>query len=1165
MSENSNIPSNSPGNTKPPEQQEEIRLLQQAHAKQQGFIQRLGVWNAGLIGAALFILLILVEQALYLPPWVKGVSLSLIASTKLLMWWWTHRRHQRETFETFYRNFSRNSHLDELRYAVDLMRNEEQAKQNEQTEQTEDENAGHRSALQQAFIDAAILQNLAKVTPTTLNRALDEYLNTHPLAQLRKNRQQWVGLFVLLGAFSAWNFSESTQRVLNFWVAYQAPNPYLFQVEPGTITLEQGEEFTAHIHFESADVPEELLFYFKTDIETNFRSRQPIATEQEARFQSPVLELSNSIDYYFEMDGFTSPLYRVHVQNRPRMLELLAVIEPPSYTKKASDTLRYPFAQITGYEGSKVQLMASFNKALQRIDFYRGTSVISSPYSTDLTLEEAVPDSATGFAPIPADSLFPIYSTTLRQADTLAINLVDTSGLLSSENRSGMIQFNLQAIADLAPVVELLEPAQNLSEVSPEQLAIIYRSSDDHGLRQAQLVYELKRPFQDPSPLVVIPLGTAKAIELNSYDWSLSELDLRPKDELHFWIEVFDNDGYNGPKKGQSDIRVLLVPSLTQYFDELGEREDGVSDELESISETFESIQERYDEFKEGLIQEPEGSYEQQVQLEELQREQQEIEKRIEELNEAFEQIKEELSEKNLLSEETMKAYEELEELMKEIDDPAFREALEQLQENLQQMDPDQMRQALEEVEFNEERYKERLERTLELFKQLKLNSDLEKLAQSYEELADQEQEQEAGQGEEQEGSDQNTEQKAEQEKESLLEELNRLEEQTDALSEQSSPENEQAIQELQEFSKEALEEIKERLEQESNPNLEQEFRDLAQKTREQMESMGQQQLNVNIAALQYILQSLLSLSEEQEKVVNSTEALENQSQAFVELARQQQQIEQVFSGVADSLYALSTEIPQFANRINELKAQTLDRIQTALGQMTEREKNRSSLASRQGFSGLNELSYELANLMDQLQNSQSGSGSGSGMTMQQMMEQMQQMGEQQQQMNQQIQDMINDMQGQRLTQDQMQRLDQLSRQQNAIRKQLQEMQENGGLEAGAELGSQLERMIEDMEDTINDLRGGVIDPILIERQQNILSRMLEAEDAMEEREEEERREGTTAEDPLNRPTPPMSLEELEQRIRQRLNDPNFTPFAPDYQRLVQQYFELLRQQQVDS
>ena len=154
---------------------------------------------------------------------------------------------------------------------------------------------------------------------------------------------------------------------------------------------------------------------------------------------------------------------------------------------------------------------------------------------------------------------------------------------------------------------------------------------------------------------------------------------------------------------------------------------------------------------------------------------------------------------------------------------------------------------------------------------------------------------------------------------------------------------------------------------------------------------------------------------------------------------------------------------------------------------MIERQQNRASLASRQSFGGLNELSYELANLMDQLQNSQSGSGSNSGgMTMQQMMEQIQQMGEQQRKMNQQIQDMINDMQGERLTQDQSQRLEQISRQQKAIRKQLQEMQQNGGLETGDKLGSELQRD-EDMEDTINDLRGSVVDPILIERQQNIL------------------------------------------------------------------------------
>lgn len=1179
-----------------------IRSLQKAHRQSLAQRTTLGLWNAGLVGLALFMVLLLLEQQFYLAPWIKGLGLAAIATAKLFSLWWT-RQHDRPTrFEEFYRQFSRQSGLEELRYAVDLMQSEDAKNKagdiSDSANSTSSDSASSTasvSPVQQAFIDAAILQNLEQVPQAKLSAALDEYIRTLPTARLARQRLQWMGLFIVLGVITAVNFSGGTQRLLSFWQSYEQPNPYRYTVFPGNTTVEQGAEFTASIGFKGT-APDELILYFKTDIESEYRSRllnevaSPLNASYTAQYVAPSLELNNALSYYLSMDGFRSPLYRVDVQNRPRFLDLLAVLTPPRYTGLPTDTLRYPFAQLNGYQGTQVELLTKLNKPVEDLQLFRSDQsrlpIDSSFFST------------LGY--LPADTLLRITSLQLEQADTLRLNLKDTSGLQSSRSEAGMIQFVLNAAIDAPPQVSLLEPAQDLSEVAPRTLPILYRSSDDHGLGQARLRYVLQRPFTENESTQNIPLGQARQDAIESYTWSLEELALRPKDELLFWIEVRDNDGYNGPKWGKSEERVLRIPSLTEFFDDIGEQEDEVSSDMEDISESFEAIQERYDEFKENLIDQPEGNYEQQVQLESLQEEQREIEERIKELNEKFEAIKEELSEKNLLSEETLKAYEELEQLMKEIDDPTFREALEQLRENLQQMNPEQMRQALEDVEFNEERYKERLERSIELFKQLKLTSDLEKLARSYEELAKEEAERngEAGemeQSSEQESTqdtDQNSEQNSdqnsdenseqntdqpqepsplanpftEQQKQALQEELDRLQEQNESLSEQTTPKNEQSIQELQEFSKEKLEEIKERLEQESQPNLQQDFEELAQKTREQMQMMGQQQMNVNIAALQYILQSLLNLSLEQEKLVTATQETENQSQAYVEMARQQQRIEQVFNSLADSLYELSTEIPQFANRINEQKAQTLERIQSSLTQMIERQQNRASLASRQSFGGLNELSYELANLMDQLQNSQSGSGSGSGgMSMQQMMEKMQQMGEQQQQMNQQIQDMINDMQGERLTQDQSQRLEQLSRQQNAIRKQLQEMQQNGGLEAGDELGSQLERMIEDMEETINDLRGGVIDPILIERQQNILTRMLQAEDALQERDEEEQREGTSAQDPLNRPTPPMSLEELEQRIRQRLNDPNFTPFAPDYQRLIQQYFELLQQQQVDS
>lgn len=236
--------------------------------------------------------------------------------------------------------------------------------------------------------------------------------------------------------------------------------------------------------------------------------------------------------------------------------------------------------------------------------------------------------------------------------------------------------------------------------------------------------------------------------------------------------------------------------------------------------------------------------------------------------------------------------------------------------------------------------------------------------------------------------------------------------------------------------------------------------------------------------------------------------------------------------------------------------------LSLALEHMAERNQGRSSVASRQALGGINEIAFMIANLLEQLQNAQSG-GSGGGMSLQQMMEQLQQSGEQQQQLNQQIQDMINDIQGERLNQDQMQRLNELAKTQNRIRKQLQELQQSGT--AGDRIGSELQRMIDEMEKTINDLRGGNVDPTLVQRQQNILSRMLESEKALQKRDEEETREGRTAGETEYATPPELTLEELEREIRKRLNDPNFTKYSEDYQRLIEKYFELLRSLQIQQ
>jgi hypothetical protein len=312
--------------------------------------------------------------------------------------------------------------------------------------------------------------------------------------------------------------------------------------------------------------------------------------------------------------------------------------------------------------------------------------------------------------------------------------------------------------------------------------------------------------------------------------------------------------------------------------------------------------------------------------------------------------------------------------------------------------------------------------------------------------------------------------------------------------------------------------------------------------------------------ALQESLYNLLNLSAEQEELTLTTTDTQNRSQGFVELARLQKNISDQFSAVSDTLFEISTELPGVPNQINEKKLETERLLNRSSEDLAERDLRMSSISTRESLGGINDLASMISSILDQLMNQQnSGMGSGS-MSMQQMIEQMQNMSGDQQQLNQELQNMINDMQGDRLSREQSERLDQIARQQNEIRKQLQELQQSGALDDGDRMLSEMQRMIENMEDSINDMRGGVTDPLMMERQQNILSRMLNAEESMQQRGEEERREGT-ASDEYDRSLPPeMTLEELEQEIRARLQDPNYTRFSEEYRRLIELYFEQLRQ-----
>jgi hypothetical protein len=1039
-----------------------------------------------------FTLLYLLEAGNYLGVLVKSTVAVVAFVAFVAVLYQILRRLPPSGFRDYYYRVSRHGGIEPLRNLLDL--------------------AGDFRSTGGKLKDAAVRQNLQLVEQVDLDEKMSRYNR-----EARPSALITYGLYVLMMPLIALPVlihlqPDGLNRSLQFWKAYERPNPYTYRIEPGSTVLEQGSSFQVRIDFEGDQLPEDVHLSLRTGIENRYRP-QRMQKIGDNRFYSAFIELFNDLDYYVEMDGFRSETNEIRVQLLPRFGELVVTVEPPAYTRLEKSVANYPFNRIEAYPGSTLIIEGRPNKPLDEGYLIRHAA------ADTLTAESGTVQSGNTES---GEELL-TWSFQVDGADSLSFGMRDEHGLANSNH----FAFTLITLTDNPPIASILQPEQNKSILNPENLEITYEVEDDFGFTGLRLRYSVVRAFGGATENGQIRLPTpAERIHLGRYIWNLGDLRLQPLDRVEYWIEVTDNDEVSGYNTARSATHILQSASLAEFLLDQDEKEQSVSDAFENARTEFDEMQREMEELRKNLRENPDDSWQSQRMIDDIEERSSDLSEQIEEIQKEFDELRKELEENNMLSEETLQKYNELRDLMEEIDDPELRKALEELQKSLENMDQNQLREAMQNLEFNEQTYKERLERTIELFKDLRLTADLEKTARLLEELSRQEERlmEEITDPDEQI-----------QQQQQIRDEIDQIKDKLDKLPDVGPEKRRTMTEQLRDDVGGDLGEVGEQIEQnmqdieqgadenqvkESQQQIQQKLQQLSEDVRSSMQSMQQEQISINVTALQAILQNLILLSESQEDINEITRRLTDNSSAFIDQARKQNNISRSFSQVSDSLFSVSAEIPQFSNRINEKKTEVMRNLERTVGFQAERDRARSSAQERLSLGGINELAVMVADLLEQIQNSD-GSGGG-GMSAQQMLQQMQQMGQDQQQLNQQITDFINDLQGERLTQDQMERLDQMARQQNQIRRQLQQMREGGALRPGDQMMSELQRVLEQMEDTINDLRGGSTDRILVERQQNILSRMLEAERALQERGEDEERRGETVTD-FERRTP-MSL-----------------------------------------
>ncbi len=1093
--------------------------------------------NSAIISIAIAIVLFAstiavgLEHSFYFSSTIKMVIWAGIVAAGVVCGFFLFRRFIPESFADFYRSFSSQHDVSEIRHTLDLLEN--------------------RRKDHSTLRDAAIHQNLSRLNQDEIAAKLTEYNTNHPLHKLHLTGRYAIIGSVLLFMVPLFFAQDSTQRYTQFWQDFERPLPYEFTVEPGNTTVEQGSEFEVLVRFDG-DTPSELSMAMRTEVESDYR-RRSLEEVEEGVYAAPSLELFDDLNYYLEMDGFETEQFKAEVEHLPRFRDLHVEIYAPDYTNLEPESYEYPFSRVEAFPGSRMEIQARPNKPLDEAEY------ISVAEEDSLSLELSDDD----------DSIY-TASVEIMETDTAGFHLTDEHGLT---NRNGF-EFEIELREDQAPTVDILNPEQDKKLVSAAPIDLVYEVADDFGFTAVSLHYELRKAYVD-EPIsgsidLDVPAGTE---DIDDFVWNLEDLQMSSMDELTYWIEVSDNNTVTGPQTGQSAPQTITIQSLAEQLTDQSEREDDIEGSMDDIQSQYDQFRDRMEDLRREIQENPDDEWEQSQILDDMKEQREGLEDEVENLQRDFEELTQDLEQSGNLSEDTQEMYQELQDLMSEIDDPELMRQIEEFQENLQNMDQSEMREMLDEFEFDEDRYRDRLERTVNLFKQLRLNANLDNMAQLFEDLGMQEQEildsDELGDEEVQQ-------------QENIREEMDDLRERLDETTADVPERHQESMQQMREEYGEMMDELMQELDDniggmQDGETGEEELRDQQEDIRDQMqqmsedfaearESMQQDQLDVNIASLKTILGGMVHLSIAQEDLIKETSELSDNSPAFVEQARRQRNIGDQFNQFADTLHQVASEVPQFPNQVSDRQREVQRYIERATDYLIDREGSSASSAERNAFGDMNRLTSLLADLIDQLED-QMGDGNGEGeMSPDQMVEQMQEMGQDQQELNQQIQEFINDIQGDRLSQDELERLEQIAEQQNQIRQQLEELQRRGGLQSGDETLSEMERINEEMEETIRDLRGGQTDDVMVERQQDILSRMLEAEESMQQQDEDEdERRGETAEDYEATETAEFTIEELRQYMRTSLQETDETRFSEDYQRLIEAYFRLLESQMEDD
>ncbi len=988
-----------------------------------------------------------------------------------------------------------------------------------------------------SLIEASINQKAAELRPIPFIAAIDYSKN-------KKYIRFALWPMALLVGVLFWSPSlikDSTARLVQVNKDFEKAAPFRFVIDPEQqFFVEQHGDLTIDLHVQGDALPAQA--YVDYD---NFQYR--LRRLGPDKFSYTFKNVQKNFSFYFFSGDVRSETYKIQVLMKPAIADFSIRLEYPAYTGRKNETLQnigdlvVPIGTRAYWDINALhtdQLFVRYGDEQAKFPLQK-RSEGNYKWNDRLMKDRSY--------------LWYIYNHALKKTDS--------------------VQYQLSIIPDQYPLIEIVPAVDSTSQ------ALLFffagNAADDYGLSHVHLQYSIRRADGKEETLQSLPVAQLKNQKTATFKYTLDleQMNLGPGDQVSYYFEVWDNDGVQGSKSTRSRIMEFRKASVEELARQEETNNEEIKDLLKEAIDEAKRLRENISAFQDKIRDKKNLEWQNKKDFEKLTIQHQSVKQKFENAKNKYEQNLNNQEQHSNPDELLKEKQQQLDKLFNETLHREMEELMQKIHELMQDLNKDKLIKMSEEFEQKNMDLTKEMERLQELFKQLELEKNLKDHIEKLRQLA-----------EEQKQLSDKTEQKRDgqdgliQKQQELNKKFEDLKKQQEALQKKNkeleSPRKMEDRSEQSEDIKRDQKNAMESLGKSDNKNASKKQRDAGQKMEDmanememEMQENDQEQAEEDIKMLRQLLENLVGLSFDQESVIKNMENTHSHTPKYVGLVQDQFRIKDNFRIIEDTLEALSKRVLQIESFVREKVSEIKANLNEGIDRLEDRRVAEASVNQYRVMKNLNDLAVMLSEAMNNMQKEYNATcnkpgskackkpgkkpGSKEGRVP------MDKISEGQQKMDGELKNLQQKLkEGGKMSKE----FAELAAKQAQLRKMLQDL-EKDRKERGQGSSKDLQEIIEDMNKLERDLVNKQLTNETLKRQQEIKTRLLEAERAEREREWDEQRKSQTGTN-IDRKYPPA----LEEYLRQRQAEtewfqhvsPNLRPF---YKQLVEQYYRSLKKQ----